>query len=346
MDADPTALRRFAAVADELHFARAAKALNVSRIAVSRSILDLEALWGVELFVRDEGPTRLTPDGEARLTEARATIAADDARLAAEAAAPPRGLVVAIVPGVTVAKWTRAWDERVPDVPLRIMPLAEPDAAPSLVDGSVDVAFLRLPVDGRGLTVVPLYGEVQVAILPKEHAHATADAIEITDLAEELLLQPAEQVPGWPGRTAGADPVPMPDDVAAAVELVAAGVGFVIVPHALGRLHARKDVVAVPVHDLPETRIAVAWREGDASPHIEELVGIVRGRTAASSRSARDDDERDRRKPTAAQKTARKAAGKPGAAGAKGGGKPTPKGGSGGTGGGRTPPPRGGRRGR
>ncbi|RIJ49647.1 LysR family transcriptional regulator, partial [Clavibacter lycopersici] len=47
MDADPTALRHFAAVADELHFARAAKALNVSRIAVSRSILDLEALWGV-----------------------------------------------------------------------------------------------------------------------------------------------------------------------------------------------------------------------------------------------------------------------------------------------------------
>ncbi|MBT1636408.1 LysR family transcriptional regulator [Clavibacter michiganensis] len=342
MDADPTALRRFAAVADELHFARAAKALNVSRIAVSRSILDLEALWGVELFVRDDGPTRLSPDGEARLVEARAAIAADDARLAAEAAAPPRGLVVAIVPGVTVAKWTRAWDERVPDVPLRVVPLAEPDAAPGLVDGSVDVAFLRLPVDGRGLTVVPLYGEVQVAILPKEHAHATADAVSLTDLAEDLLLQPADEVPGWPGRTAGADPVPMPADVAAAVELVAAGVGFVVVPHALGRLHARKDVVAVPVHDLPETRIAVAWREGDASPHIEELVGIVRGRTAASSRSAREDDERDRRKPTAAQKTARKAAGKPGGAGAKGGGKPAPKGGSGG---GRTPP-RGGRRGR
>ncbi|RIJ54827.1 LysR family transcriptional regulator, partial [Clavibacter lycopersici] len=195
------------------------------------------------------------------------------------------------------------------------------------------VAFVRLPVDGRGLTIVPLYGEVQVAILPKEHARATADAISITDLAEDLLLQPADTVPGWPGRTAGADPVPMPDDTAAVVELVAAGVGFVVVPHALGRLHARKDVVAVPVHDLPETRVAVAWREGDASPDIEELVGIVRGRTAASSRSSRDDDERDRKKPTAAQKTARKAAGKPGAAGAKGGSKPAQKGG-----GKRTPP--------
>ncbi|WP_445442767.1 LysR substrate-binding domain-containing protein [Clavibacter sp. km1a] len=345
MDADPTALRHFAAVADELHFARAAKALNVSRIAVSRSILDLEALWGVELFVRDDGPTRLSPDGEARLADARAAIAAEDARLAAEAAAPPRGLVVAIVPGVTVAKWTRAWDERVEGVPLRITPLAEPDAAPALVDGSVDVAFLRLPVDGRGLTVVPLYGEVQVVILPKDHAHATADAIALADLAEDLLLQPADQVPGWAGRTAGADPVPMPEDVTGAVELVAAGVGVVVVPHALGRLHARKDLVAVPVHDLPETRIAVAWREGDASPDIEELVGIVRGRTAQSSRSSRDDDERDRRKPTAAQKTARKAAGKPGAAGkgGAGGAKPTPKGGAGGK---RTPPPRGGRRGR
>ncbi|WP_414171794.1 LysR substrate-binding domain-containing protein [Clavibacter tessellarius] len=114
---------------------------------------------------------------------------------------------------------------------------------------------------------------MQVAILPKEHAHATADAVSLTDLAEDLLLQPADEVPGWPGRTAGADPVPMPADVAAAVELVAAGVGFVVVPHALGRLHARKDVVAVPVHDLPETRIAVAWREGDASPHIEEPRG-------------------------------------------------------------------------
>jgi DNA-binding transcriptional LysR family regulator len=340
VDADPTALRHFVAVADELHFARAAKALNVSRIAVSRSVLDLEALWGVELFVRDDGPTRLTADGEARLAAARAALAEEDARRAAEAAAPPRGIVVAIVPGVTVAKWTRAWDERVTDVPLRVVPVAEPEAAPGLVDGSVDVAFLRLPVDGRGLTVVPLYGEVQVAILPKDHPRADADAVAITDLAEDLLLQPAEQVPGWPGRTAGADPVPMPEDVAAAVELVAAGVGFVVVPHALGRLHARKDVVAVPVHDLPETRIAVAWREGDASPDIEELVGIVRGRTAASSRSSRDDDERDRPKLTAAQKTARKAAGKPAAkGGAKGGAKPAPKGG------GRTPP-RGGRRGR
>jgi DNA-binding transcriptional LysR family regulator len=173
-------------------------------------------------------------------------------------------LRVAFVPGVTIRKWTTRWQERHPRLPLEVVPLATGEGVPAVRAHEVELSFVRLPIDREGLNVIRLYGEVPVVIVPRDHP--LAEAASVTQ----------SQVP---------DAVEAPADIKDAVALVAAGVGSLRLPHSLARLHARKDVVAIPVSDAPETDIAIIWLADVSSDQIEEFVGIVRGRTAASSRA-------------------------------------------------------------
>ena len=171
------------------------------------------------------------------------------------------------VAGVSPAKWLRAWTERRPDLALEADRVDEPAQLDALLAGESDLAFVRLPVDAAGLHVIPLWEEVAVAVLPKDHPLADADALELGDLAEEPRA-------------------PEQDDPAMTVELVAAGTGWAILPHSLARLHHRRDVVAIPVTDAAPTRIALVWRVERDDQDIQDFVGVVRGRTTRSSRGA------------------------------------------------------------
>jgi DNA-binding transcriptional LysR family regulator len=172
-------------------------------------------------------------------------------------------LRVGIVPGVTVSKWSRVWAERLPDTPLEIVLTTPETQASVLRDAEVDMSFVRLPIDDDGLTLIPLWTETAVVVLPRDHEASLFDGVTLADLADERLLD---------------------GEVADDIELVAAGVGLRILPQSLAQLHARKDLLYRPVTDAEGTRIALAWREGDDRPELEEFVGIVRGRTARSSR--------------------------------------------------------------
>src|SRR4051812_10888369 len=174
-------------------------------------------------------------------------------------------LRVGIVPGVTVSKWSRVWAERMPGTPLEVVLTTPETQVSALRDGDVDMGFVRLPVDDEGLTLIPLWTETAVVVLPREHEAALFDAVTLADLAGERLLDGA---------------------VADDIELVAAGVGLRILPQSLAMLHARKDLVYRPVTDVEGTRIALAWRTADERAELEEFVGIVRGRTSRSSRTA------------------------------------------------------------
>ncbi len=266
---DVTLLKHFAQVAEELHFSRAAKTLNISRQALSKSVKQLEAELGVELFDRSADTTQLTDAGRALLADARAGIAEERLRVeaVAEAEAAPSSLAIAFVPGVTVGKWTLAWEKRHPTVALRFAPGTEDDAVSVLWDGIADLSFVRLPVVRKGLSVIPLYEETTVVVAPKDHPIAAFDSLTLADLADESIARDPESVPD-------------------AVELVAAGVGVLLLPQSVARLHTRKDVVARPVTDAPTTEIAIAWIEDDLTAPMEEFVGIVRGRTVASSRAS------------------------------------------------------------
>ena len=173
--------------------------------------------------------------------------------------------MLAFVPGVTPAKWVGVWKERMPRVPIELQPLSEDDALQSVLSGRATVALLRDPFSRDGLSAIPLYDERAVVVAPRDHPIAAFDELSRADLTAEHVLT---------------------GDARAAVELVAANVGVAVMPQSVARLHSRKDVVALLLRDEPTTRISLVWLEGGASEIIDEFVGIVRGRTANSSRGA------------------------------------------------------------
>ncbi|PJI94162.1 LysR substrate-binding domain-containing protein [Luteimicrobium subarcticum] len=205
----------------------------------------------------------------------------------------PAAFRLGYVPGATPAKWARTWQDRRPDRPLALVPVSAGDAADALRSGALDVALLRLPAVRDRLHVVALYEEVPVVVVGVEHVLAALEPdeeVDPADLADEVLLQPADDVLDWSSAGSGVpgrEPVEQPATTALAIELVAAGVGVVVVPKSLARLHHRKDVTYRPVGGAPVAPVALAWPtglEGDAARDADDFFGIVKGRTAQSSR--------------------------------------------------------------
>jgi DNA-binding transcriptional LysR family regulator len=254
---------------------------------------------------------------------------------------PKPAFRLAYVPGVIPAKWVRIWNERLPDIPLVLHSVPAAEAAGLLRAGGADAAFVRLPVERDGLHAIPLYTEATVVLVPKDHLFTAADE-ELTaeDLAEELVLHPLDDTLDWAGAGAGHPPgLPAkerPVTTADAVELVAAGVGILLVPQSLARLHHRKDLTYRPLTEdaAPASRVALAWPEDATTDQVEDFIGIVRGRTVNSSRGRTPTPPQEKKPKTA--KSGTKPGPKPGAksSGAKSGsGKPqrrnsaaTPKG--------------------
>lgn len=231
----------------------------------------------------------------------------------AEPPAPPaRPFRVAFVAGVAPDKWVRRWRERMPEDPLELSLVADAEQREVLTGGTADMSFVRLPVDREGLHVIPLYAEVPVAVLPREHELTLLDELTLADLAGEQLVQDPAEVPGWV-ELATVTRLDWPAmTVKDAIEVVASGTGVVVVPMSVARLHARKDVVTRPVLDGPESQVGLAWLKENEDPRVETFVGIVRGRTERSSRADAPPPEAGR-KPAAGRKAVGKkpSAGKP-----------------------------------
>ncbi|MET0433915.1 MAG: LysR family substrate-binding domain-containing protein, partial [Cellulomonas sp.] len=190
-----------------------------------------------------------------------------------------------LVPGVVPASWVRTWRERVVDVPLELVHAPAADAGAVLARGEADAALLRLPVDRDVLSAIPLYVETTVVVLPKDHVLTALDEVAPDDLAEETLITPADDVLRWADAPGEPSLLPPPATTEEAVALVSSGVGLLLVPQSLARLHHRKDLTYRPLTDAPGSQAALAWlADRDGDPLVEELIGIVRGRTVNSSR--------------------------------------------------------------
>ncbi|WP_329455845.1 LysR family substrate-binding domain-containing protein [Streptomyces sp. NBC_01497] len=236
----------------------------------------------------------------------------------------PPSFRLAYVPGVTPAKWVRIWNERLPGVPLTLTGVSTDEAAGILRERGADAAFLRLPVDRTDLSAIPLYTETTVVVAPKDHLVAAVDEVTVEDLADEIVLHPLDDSLDWerlPGRPA----IERPATTADAVELVAAGIGVLLVPQSLARLHHRKDLTYRPVTDAPVSGVALSWREDTTTDLVEQFIGIVRGRTVNSSRGPAPAAAEPKRKP-AAGNSGKPSAGKAGAPAAGGARKPQRKG--------------------
>ena len=203
---------------------------------------------------------------------------------APEPAVEPGVFRLGAIPGATPGKWIDIWNERMPHVALELIPIAVADQRRALEDDEVDAALVRLPLDADGLHAIPLYEEIPVVVCARDSHLTAADELDEADLAGEVLIVPRDDVLGIrvPGTVAPA--IDAPADTAGAIATVAAGVGVVVVPMSLARLHHRKDTAYRPLRGGPTSRVALAWVAERTTPAVETFIGIVRGRTANSSR--------------------------------------------------------------
>jgi hypothetical protein len=189
-----------------------------------------------------------------------------------------------VVPGVVIDRWRQTWIERRPEVRLELVP-ADPAEAPGRLPADADAALLRLPVDREKLHAIPLYTEQSVVLAHRDHVLHAADELTVAEVLDlgEPLLRPLDDALPWE-TPPPADAPERPETTATAVEWVAAEVGLLIVPQSLARLHHRRDVKYKPVTDAPASTVALAWPIDGHTDLVEEMIGIVRGRTANSTR--------------------------------------------------------------
>jgi DNA-binding transcriptional LysR family regulator len=187
------------------------------------------------------------------------------------------------VTGTTPDKWVRAWrDQR--RGPLSLVPVIEAEQVDAVRRGEVDMALVRIdpaaeaPAD---LHQVRLYDEVPVVVAGRDHFVAAAETVTLDDLSDEQLVRPHPS--GWRPAAAQLTWPDMTEDEA--IETVAAGTGIVVVPMSVARLFHRKDVVVREVGDLSPSTVALVWLRDRDDERTQAFVGVVKGRTANSSRT-------------------------------------------------------------
>lgn len=174
---------------------------------------------------------------------------------------------MAFVPGVTLTKWRTIWQERFPRVPLVVQEVTQAGQRGVLDSGEADLCFARLPLETDELHLIRLYDEVPVAWVAKDHAVAAVEDVSLEELADEDCRTEVNPQ---------------------AIDLVAAGEAVLLVPMSVARSQSRRDLVYRPIRDGESTTVGLAWRVDNPNDLIAEFIGIVRGRTANSSRTARE----------------------------------------------------------
>ncbi|MEU3188181.1 LysR substrate-binding domain-containing protein [Streptomyces sp. NPDC006923] len=287
-DLDLRKVRYFLAVAEHLNFGRAAAALHIAQPVLTRQIRALEKELHARLFDRDQRHVELTDAGRQLATDAPGLLAeADAARLRVSRAARGSGtFAVGFMPGLIVTGPVRSLGAAHPDLTVEVRRTGWDDQVAVILDGRVDVGYIRLPVDQRGLTVEPLFEEPRVAVLPAEHPLAGAGEIAVAALADEHLLQDPGAVPEWRDiaielRGRGAvRRAPSLATVEEKLEHVAIGHGIVVLPLSTATFYRRPDVAQVAISDIGPNRVCLAWRAGRHSRLISEFVALAHAEQA------------------------------------------------------------------
>jgi len=278
VDVDLRKLRYFVAVAEELHFGRAAERLHIAQPVLSRQIRSLEDELGVEVFDRDRRGTLLTPAGEQLLQDAVPLLASAQAllRRAKAAGQDTPTLTIGFMPGITLTPATAAFSSVRPGVNVRLLRTSWDDQVDVLLDGRADVGIVRLPIDQHGLQVRSLFTEPRLVMLPAEHRLADRASVTVRDLAGEHLLQDPDAVPEWRDvalelRDRRRPEVPAIHQVEEKLELVASGAGICVLPLSTAGFYTRPDVIALPVEDIGPNEVALAWVAARRSPLIHDF---------------------------------------------------------------------------
>ena len=286
---DFRALRYFVAVAEELHFTRAAERLYIAQPALSEQIRRLETELGVALLRRTTRRVELTAAGTEFLAHARRILAEADEALA-EASRAARGETGSL----RVATGATAGLELVPNV-LRAFRAARPqvhldlrqsdwvDYSGGLRDGSVDAAFVWLPFAHEGLSFEALHSEPRVVALEAGHPLAAAPELRMEQLVDEpwpWVDTDPEVLAFWTcaefrGGTA-ARRGPTIRSMEGLLEGVRAGLCVATVPRSQAEATASPGIAFRPVAELTPATLAIGWRTADETPVVQAFVAIAR----------------------------------------------------------------------
>jgi len=180
---------------------------------------------------------------------------------------------VGFMPGLIVTQAVRRMRESHPGLTVDVVRLGFDDQTDAIHDGRIDVGYVRLPIDARGLKVAPLLSEPRVAVVPAEHRLAGKDSISIGDLADEHLLQNPDAVPEWRGIAAGR--LPALRSVEEKLEHVAAGRGVVVLPLSTATFYIRPDVTHVAIDDIGPSQVCLAWESSRRSRLVQDFAAIA-----------------------------------------------------------------------
>jgi DNA-binding transcriptional LysR family regulator len=284
-------LRYFVAVAEELHFRRAAARLHISQPPLSQQISQLEDELGCRLLNRTRRSVELTPAGETFLRDARAMLGELEAAVATarRVDAGQAGLLrvsfvgsalLSIVPGI-IQRFRRGR----PEVEIELRERSTLAQLRALSVGVVDVGLVRPPIEpDETLHTEVVMRERTVAAIPAGHPLARLARVPLKRLAAEpLVLFPREQAPGFhdllTGRLAatGTSPhvVQYAPEMLTIIGLVAAGIGVSPVPASVARL-GLEGVTYRPLVGAPATELVAVTRANETSPLIEAFVADAR----------------------------------------------------------------------
>jgi DNA-binding transcriptional LysR family regulator len=302
MDPEPGApldlrkLRYFVAVAEELHFGRAAQRLYIAQPVLSRQIRKLEQELGVELLVRSSRRVALTPAGLQLMEEAESLLASAEVtrRRIGNIGDDRAVLTIGFFIGDEFTAARKAFSVRHPDVAIKLRRTYWSDQTDLLRDGRVDVAFVHLPVDDRGLELVAVRSEPRVAVLPQEHPAARQREISISELADDPVIIQRGATPAWQAfhnvdpRPDGRQPRsgPAVDNLEEKLQHVAAGGVISFLPACVAAAVVQPGIVYVRVNDIPPIPICLAWRADHPSPLVVSFRACVveAGREALARR--------------------------------------------------------------
>jgi DNA-binding transcriptional LysR family regulator len=286
-------LRSFVAVAEELHFGRAAARLGIAQPPLSQQIQSLEASLGTRLFDRTNRRVELTDSGRALLEHAtrvlQGSAAAVEAvrRAARGESGPLRVAFAASVMFLSLPRIIRAFRQRYPEVRLDLREMPTGLQLEALRAEELDIGFLRQPDPDPELELETVMREPLRAAVPVGHPLATRTRIRLESLAAEpFVLFPREIAPGLHAqvlalcRSAGFAPrvVQESRELYTTVSLVEAGMGVTIIPASVAKM-GWTSVRYLPIASLlARTRIAAAWRIDRDRPVIHSFLEMARSR--------------------------------------------------------------------
>ena len=271
-------LQYFVAVAEELHFGKAAERLDIAQPALSRSIAQLERRLDVTLLERTSRKVTLTEAGGVLLAEARSILSAVAAaeRRTQEAAQKRPRVVLAVKTGTAgelLAKVLDAYRAEPGAAEVELLLCEAHQHQRLLLSGQADVALLHLPFDpADGLDTEALFTEPQVAVLPTSHPLAgraqvrSAELADLPGLPMARWCRPDGSYPDGPG--------PEVHNLGQIFQLIALGRATVVVPESAA-VDLRRDLVTVPVVDAAPVTTVIAWPAESRQRAVADLVRVA-----------------------------------------------------------------------